>query len=158
MDLTRRQQAALQAALRAALHSDLPGRRGSSEGDFSHQRVCAEDLPDRGRRLSGARNHIDHPCRDPRLLRQLRGKKKTRQNTGSDSTMCVPRGNKVPTPIQMFDVLTSARARAESGVSSAGLTTTVQPAASAAPTFLVIMALGKFHWKRPKANSLRDVM
>lgn len=149
--------AALRAALRAALHSDLPGRRGSSEGDFSHQRVCAEDLPDRGRRLSGAWNHIDHPCRDPRLLRQLRGKK-TRQNTGSDSTMCVPRRNKVPTPIQMFDVLTSARARAESGVSSAGLTTTVQPAASAAPTFLVIMALGKFHWKQPKANSLRDVM
>lgn len=143
--------------LRAALHSDLPGRRGSSEGDFSHQRVCAEDLPDRGRRLSGAWNHIDHPCRDPRLLRQLRGKK-PRQNTGSDSTMCVPRGNKVPTPVQMFDVLTSARARAESGVSSAGLTTTVQPAASAAPTFLVIMALGKFHWKQPKANSLRDVV
>lgn len=41
--------------------------------------------------------------------------------------------------------LTSARASADSGVSSAGLTTTVQPAARAAPTFLVIMALGKFH-------------
>lgn len=45
----------------------------------------------------------------------------------------------------MATVLTSARARADSGVSSAGLTTTVQPAARAAPTFLVIMALGKFH-------------
>lgn len=44
-----------------------------------------------------------------------------------------------------LSVLTSARASADSGVSSAGLTTTVQPAARAAPTFLVIMALGKFH-------------
>lgn len=42
--------------------------------------------------------------------------------------------------------LTSARARAEKGVSSAGFTTTVQPAARAAPTLRVIMALGKFHW------------
>lgn len=41
--------------------------------------------------------------------------------------------------------VTSARASADSGVSSAGLITTVQPAARAAPTFLVIMALGKFH-------------
>lgn len=47
-------------------------------------------------------------------------------------------------------VLTSARARADSGVSSAGFTTTVQPAASAAPTFLLIMALGKFHWTQNK--------
>lgn len=45
----------------------------------------------------------------------------------------------------MWAVLTSARASADSGVSSAGLTTTVQPAARAAPAFLVIMALGKFH-------------
>ena len=37
-----------------------------------------------------------------------------------------------------------AKESADSGVSSAGLTTHVQPAASAAPTFLVIMALGKF--------------
>lgn len=42
--------------------------------------------------------------------------------------------------------LTSARASAEKGVSSAGFTTTVQPAARAAPTLRVIMALGKFHW------------
>lgn len=41
--------------------------------------------------------------------------------------------------------LTSASARAERGVSSAGFTTTVQPTAMAAPTFLVIIALGKFH-------------
>lgn len=45
-------------------------------------------------------------------------------------------------------VPTSARARADSGVSSAGFTTTVQPTARAAPTFLVIIALGKFHWKQ----------
>lgn len=44
--------------------------------------------------------------------------------------------------------LTSASASAEKGVSSAGLTTTVQPAARAAPTLRVIMALGKFHWGR----------
>lgn len=44
--------------------------------------------------------------------------------------------------------LTAAKASAEKGVSSAGFTTTVQPAARAAPTFLVIMALGKFHWIR----------
>lgn len=49
--------------------------------------------------------------------------------------------------------LTSARARAEKGVSSAGFTTTVQPAARAAPTFLVIMALGKFHWGQKSRRS-----
>ncbi|CAN7977987.1 unnamed protein product, partial [Ixodes persulcatus] len=38
-----------------------------------------------------------------------------------------------------------ARASADRGVSGAGLMTHVQPAASAAPIFLVIMALGKFH-------------
>ena len=43
--------------------------------------------------------------------------------------------------------LTLARARAEYGVSSAGLSTTVHPAAIAAPAFLVNMALGKFHCK-----------
>ena len=32
-----------------------------------------------------------------------------------------------------------------SGVSAAGLITTVQPAASAGPTFRVAMASGKFH-------------
>lgn len=44
-----------------------------------------------------------------------------------------------------FYIHTSARARAESGVSSAGFTTTVQPEANAAPTFRAIIALGKFH-------------
>jgi hypothetical protein len=39
----------------------------------------------------------------------------------------------------------SVRARAENGVSGGGLMTTVQPAARAAPSFLVIMADGKFH-------------
>ena len=38
----------------------------------------------------------------------------------------------------------SARARAESGVCSAGLTTTVQPAASAGAILRVIIPLGKF--------------
>ncbi len=38
----------------------------------------------------------------------------------------------------------SASARADSGVSSAGLTTMVQPAARAGPTLRVIIALGKF--------------
>ncbi len=38
----------------------------------------------------------------------------------------------------------SASARAESGVSSGGLTTTVQPAAIAGATLRVIMAIGKF--------------
>ncbi|MDT4849802.1 hypothetical protein FQZ97_839320 [compost metagenome] len=38
----------------------------------------------------------------------------------------------------------AASAKAESGVSEAGLSTTVQPAASAGPTLRVIMALGKF--------------
>ena len=38
----------------------------------------------------------------------------------------------------------TAKAKAVKGVSSAGLTTTVQPAAKAAPAFLVIMAAGKF--------------
>jgi hypothetical protein len=39
----------------------------------------------------------------------------------------------------------SASANALSGVCSAGFTTTVQPAASAGATFLVIIAAGKFH-------------
>jgi hypothetical protein len=39
----------------------------------------------------------------------------------------------------------TAIASAEYGVSSAGLTTIVQPAASAGPTLRVIMAAGKFH-------------
>jgi len=37
-----------------------------------------------------------------------------------------------------------ARARADRGVSSEGLITQVQPAAKAAPTLRVIIALGKF--------------
>jgi hypothetical protein len=40
---------------------------------------------------------------------------------------------------------TAARAKAVSGVSLAGLSTTVQPAASAGPIFRVAMAAGKFH-------------
>jgi hypothetical protein len=39
----------------------------------------------------------------------------------------------------------SASARAENGVSDAGLTTTVQPAAIAAAALRVIIADGKFH-------------
>src|SRR5690348_2608196 len=39
----------------------------------------------------------------------------------------------------------SAKARAENGVCSAGLTTTVQPTARAGPTLRVIVANGKFH-------------
>lgn len=38
-----------------------------------------------------------------------------------------------------------AIAKADKGVSSAGLITHVQPAAKAAPTLRVIMAFGKFH-------------
>ena len=38
-----------------------------------------------------------------------------------------------------------AIASAQSGVSAAGLTTMVHPAASAGATFRVIMAIGKFH-------------
>lgn len=44
--------------------------------------------------------------------------------------------------------LTSASARAENGVSGGGFITAVQPAASAAPNFRVIMAEGKFHGVR----------
>ena len=39
----------------------------------------------------------------------------------------------------------SATAKADSGVASAGLITTVQPAASAGATLRVIIAIGKFH-------------
>ena len=48
-----------------------------------------------------------------------------------------------PLGIPAFSAKT-ASARAESGVSSAGFTNTVQPAANAGAIFLVIMALGKF--------------
>jgi len=43
---------------------------------------------------------------------------------------------------------TSASARAENGVSGGGLITAVQPAASAAPSLRVTIALGKFHGVR----------
>src|ERR1700720_4133441 len=39
----------------------------------------------------------------------------------------------------------TARAKADKGVDSAGLTTMVHPAAKAGPAFLVIIAAGKFH-------------
>lgn len=42
-------------------------------------------------------------------------------------------------------VRTSVSCIAEYGVSSAGFTTVVQPAASAAPIFRVIIEFGKFH-------------
>ena len=42
-------------------------------------------------------------------------------------------------------VYTSAIASAHSGVSSEGLSTTVHPAANAAPALRVAMAMGKFH-------------
>lgn len=45
-------------------------------------------------------------------------------------------------------ILTSANASAEKGVSGGGLITAVQPAASAAPSFRVIIADGKFHGVR----------
>ena len=41
--------------------------------------------------------------------------------------------------------LTSTIARHENGVSAGGFITAVQPAARAAPSFLVIIAEGKFH-------------
>lgn len=44
-----------------------------------------------------------------------------------------------------------AKARADKGVSSAGLMTHVHPAARAAPTFLVIIAFGKFHCQIKKS-------
>jgi len=47
--------------------------------------------------------------------------------------------------LQFYHTLASASA--EKGVSSAGLSTTVHPAAIAAQAFRVIIALGKFHWK-----------
>lgn len=43
---------------------------------------------------------------------------------------------------------TSVMARAENGVSGGGFTTAVHPAASAAPSFRVIIADGKFHGVR----------
>ena len=39
----------------------------------------------------------------------------------------------------------ATKAKADNGVSDAGLIMTVQPAAKAGPTLRVIMALGKFH-------------
>lgn len=45
-------------------------------------------------------------------------------------------------------ILTSASASAEKGVSGGGLITAVHPAASAAPSFRVIIADGKFHGVR----------
>lgn len=48
---------------------------GASEGDFGDRGICAENLPDCWSLLSGAGNHIQHPRRDPRLLRQLHTEK-----------------------------------------------------------------------------------
>ena len=44
-------------------------------------------------------------------------------------------------------------ANADNGVSSAGLMTAVQPTVKAAPSFLVIMAMGKFHCKKKYVNN-----
>ncbi|MNJ69084.1 hypothetical protein D3C77_653910 [compost metagenome] len=59
----------------------------------------------------------------------------------------------LPRPVTMFSTpsgmpaswTSSAKRRAESEVSSAGLTTTVQPVASAAPSFQAMVCNGKFH-------------
>jgi hypothetical protein len=57
-------------------------------------------------------------------------------------------GEKMTTSLRDSKELTSASARAENGVSGGGFITAVQPAASAAPNFRVIMAEGKFHGVR----------
>ena len=54
------------------------------------------------------------------------------------TTLITPGGNPARSPI-------TARASAEYGVCSAGLHTTVQPAASAGPSLRPSMAEGKFH-------------
>ncbi|MCY1455393.1 hypothetical protein D9M71_725250 [compost metagenome] len=59
----------------------------------------------------------------------------------------------LPRPLTMFTTpsgipascTSSAKRRADSEVSSAGLTTTVQPTASAAPSFQAMVCSGKFH-------------
>lgn len=50
--------------------------------------------------------------------------------------------------------VTFAKRRAVSGVSSAGLTTQVQPAARAAATLRPIMPMGKFHWSEENGWTL----
>ena len=54
------------------------------------------------------------------------------------TTLKTPAGSPARSP-------SSASASAEKGVAVAGLTTIVQPAASAGPALRVIMAAGKFH-------------
>ena len=54
------------------------------------------------------------------------------------TTLKTPAGTPARSP-------SSASARAENGVALAGLSTIVQPAASAGPALRVIMAAGKFH-------------
>ena len=60
-------------------------------------------------------------------------------STGSD----VVNTEKTPFGIPAFSAK-SQRAKADNGVSSGALATKQQPAASAGPSFLVIIALGKF--------------
>ena len=52
----------------------------------------------------------------------------------------------------------TASASAEKGVCDAGLATTVQPAASAGPTFLVIIAMGKFHGVMQPTTPIASLM
>ena len=49
---------------------------------------------------------------------------------------------------EKYIMLTLQRARADSGVSSAGFSITVQPAANAGAIFFVTVAMGPFHYKR----------
>lgn len=66
--------------------SDLAGGGGAGEGDLGHQRVGAENLPDRRSLLSGTRNHVEHPCRDPGLLCQLQHQTESRHSEQKQKT------------------------------------------------------------------------
>src|SRR5262245_65596069 len=52
----------------------------------------------------------------------------------------------------------TASARAENGVCDAGFATTVQPAATAGPTFRVIIAIGKFHGVMQPTHPIGSLM
>lgn len=116
----------------------LSSGSGASEGDFGHQRVCTEDLSNSWGTVPRTGHHVEHSGGDPSLCSQLL------KIGGVNPNPPLHPVNVTPCSMEV-ERQTSARARAERGVSSAGFTTTVQPAARAAPTFLVIMALGKFH-------------
>ena len=128
--------------------SDLSNHCGASDGELAHERATSKSCPDCGGGLSTGGHHIEHTSRNASFLGELRREQMTicasllplvtpRTSLPLSLPACLPPSLPPSQP-------TTARAKAEKGVSSDGFKTTLQPAARAAPALRVTMAMGKF--------------